>query len=281
MPDRPPGLRSGPEVTHLEAAPNVEKPPQPPDMAMVTHAADAGTEPGGPHPRAAQYADLAAWRQRGAWAQAILHLHDHGLPAAVPEDLAAWLRRRGVDGRLVLPEPVPWLRGLLGAAAAEGDGPAAGGPRLPAQDRRVMTPAEPLDQALAYAAAGWPVFPATRRSQDASDTGRAPAPGDPARLEPADGECGRQGHGFHDASHRPGASSAGGGAGGRTPTSRSPPARPGPTCSTSTSGRTATDGRPSTCLKQRRAAGGGVRPDPYPRRRRCTRTPRAPPSGAL
>lgn len=32
----------------------------------------------------------------GAWLAAVEHLHDAGLPAAVPEFPAAWLRRRGV-----------------------------------------------------------------------------------------------------------------------------------------------------------------------------------------
>jgi hypothetical protein len=35
--------------------------------------------------------DLAAWRQRLAWAQAIAWLHDAGLPAAAPRDLTGWL----------------------------------------------------------------------------------------------------------------------------------------------------------------------------------------------
>jgi hypothetical protein len=40
-------------------------------------------------------AGLAAARQRRAWEQAVLWLHGRGLPAAVPEDLTEWLRRRG------------------------------------------------------------------------------------------------------------------------------------------------------------------------------------------
>ena len=31
-----------------------------------------------------------------AWAAAVIHLHAAGLPAAVPEFPAAWLRRRGI-----------------------------------------------------------------------------------------------------------------------------------------------------------------------------------------
>jgi hypothetical protein len=37
-------------------------------------------------------ADLAAWRERRAWARAVAWLHHHGLPAAVP----CWLRAHGV-----------------------------------------------------------------------------------------------------------------------------------------------------------------------------------------
>lgn len=33
--------------------------------------------------------------QLEAWVAAVRHLHDAGLPAAVPTDVAAWLRRRG------------------------------------------------------------------------------------------------------------------------------------------------------------------------------------------
>jgi hypothetical protein len=33
-------------------------------------------------------------RELEAWAAAVEHLHDAGLPAAVPEFAAAWLRRR-------------------------------------------------------------------------------------------------------------------------------------------------------------------------------------------
>jgi hypothetical protein len=35
-------------------------------------------------------------RELRAWASAVEHLHALGLPAAVPEFPAAWLRRRGV-----------------------------------------------------------------------------------------------------------------------------------------------------------------------------------------
>jgi hypothetical protein len=37
-----------------------------------------------------------AARELAAWAAAAEHLHDLGLPAAVPEFPAAWLARRGV-----------------------------------------------------------------------------------------------------------------------------------------------------------------------------------------
>ncbi len=35
-------------------------------------------------------------RELAAWAAAVEHLHSRGLPAAVPEFPAAWLRRRGI-----------------------------------------------------------------------------------------------------------------------------------------------------------------------------------------
>jgi hypothetical protein len=42
-------------------------------------------------------ADMARWRERRAWAKAVLHLADHHLPASVPCDVAVWLlRRRGI-----------------------------------------------------------------------------------------------------------------------------------------------------------------------------------------
>jgi hypothetical protein len=37
----------------------------------------------------------AAAAELAAWAAAVIHLHRAGLPAAVPEFPAAWLRRRG------------------------------------------------------------------------------------------------------------------------------------------------------------------------------------------
>jgi hypothetical protein len=48
------------------------------DKAIVPH--DAG--------------DVAA--ELAAWGSAVLHLHSLGLPAAVPEFPAAWLRARGI-----------------------------------------------------------------------------------------------------------------------------------------------------------------------------------------
>lgn len=38
---------------------------------------------------------MAAGQLEG-WLAAVEHLHAHGLPAAVPEFAAAWLRRRGI-----------------------------------------------------------------------------------------------------------------------------------------------------------------------------------------
>lgn len=35
-------------------------------------------------------------RELAAWAAAVQHLHRLGLPAAVPEFAAAWMRRRGI-----------------------------------------------------------------------------------------------------------------------------------------------------------------------------------------
>jgi len=86
-PDRPPGRRTGPEVTTPQARPNVE----------IRHDADASTVAQDTDTAAAHVTNLAAWRQRRAWAQAVLWLRDHGLPAAVPYDVGGWLRARGIE----------------------------------------------------------------------------------------------------------------------------------------------------------------------------------------
>ena len=39
---------------------------------------------------------LGAWRERRAWAEAAAHLNARGLPAAVPPELAPYLRSRGL-----------------------------------------------------------------------------------------------------------------------------------------------------------------------------------------
>ena len=57
---------------------------------------------------------LTAWRERHAWARAILWLHDNGLPAAAPAGLAGWLRAHGADA--------DWYhRGSCSYACASGD----------------------------------------------------------------------------------------------------------------------------------------------------------------
>ena len=70
--------------------------------------------------------------------------------------------------------------------------------RRPVGRHAVSAPQSPQDAALAYAAAGWPVFPVT------SDGHKAPVfrsahRGEPPRAEPCRGECGRTGHGLYDA----------------------------------------------------------------------------------
>ena len=58
-----------------------------------------------------------------------------------------------------------------------------------------------LAAALRYAAAGWPVFPCKAATKVPAIPAAHP-PGDPAACT-CRGECGRQGHGFHDAATDP------------------------------------------------------------------------------
>jgi Bifunctional DNA primase/polymerase, N-terminal len=60
----------------------------------------------------------------------------------------------------------------------------------------------PQEAALAYARAGWPVFPVTSDGEKAPVFGGAHR-GEPASAEPCRGECGRPGHGLYDATTDP------------------------------------------------------------------------------
>jgi hypothetical protein len=95
----------------------------PPDIAERRPRAESGApnDARGDGTRAS-VTDLAARRHRRAWARTILHLHDHGLPAAVPEDLAAWLRRRGITADWFYRNPCHGCEGCW-VLTAEGGNP--------------------------------------------------------------------------------------------------------------------------------------------------------------
>jgi uncharacterized protein (DUF849 family) len=57
---------------------------------------DPGRSPAAPTTRASVQRRPGAAGELAAWGAAVVHLHALGLPAAVPEFPAAWLRRRGV-----------------------------------------------------------------------------------------------------------------------------------------------------------------------------------------
>ncbi len=104
----PPRRRGRPGRHHSrQTGPNVESPPTATDTASVH----------------GQVADLAAWRQRRAWARAVLWLHDHGLPAAAPYDAGGWLRARGIEADWYYRAPChPCNCGDAGCYVLAGDG---------------------------------------------------------------------------------------------------------------------------------------------------------------
>jgi hypothetical protein len=71
--------------------------------------------------------DMGAWRERRAWARAVLWLHDHGLPAAVPYDTGGWLRAHGIHADWYHRAPCHPCPGCGGdgcwVLAADGDRP--------------------------------------------------------------------------------------------------------------------------------------------------------------
>jgi hypothetical protein len=67
------------------------------DRLGITTPAPAGSKaelPSLTTARVARAVDAAA--ELRSWGNAVIHLHSLGLPAAVPEFPAAWLRRRGI-----------------------------------------------------------------------------------------------------------------------------------------------------------------------------------------
>ena len=48
------------------------------------------------HEPAAAVIDLATWRERRSWAAAAAQVNRHGMAAAVPAELVAYCRRRGL-----------------------------------------------------------------------------------------------------------------------------------------------------------------------------------------
>ena len=159
-----------------------------------------------------------------------------------------------------MPGRLPALR-----HAVRRNGRGCAGPLHQARAGRGVT--DVVGQALAYAAAGWPVFP-TRPGAD-------PCP------EPEPGRCPCKRplteHGCLDASTDPAGDPRVVAPLAARRTWPSPPARRAPTSSTSTSSRTATDGPHSTASRPPGCSPGPVRWSGRPAAA-CTRTTRAPAS---